>query len=480
MAQKRIAIVGGGIGGLSAAYYLHGKQSADGDTYSCEIFEKSGRIGGNGFSAYFEAAYEKPFADLGVNDFNLTAYTNMAALLDELASAGFPVPYARLTDTDCFFTFPGQPGPQVVFTSDDLADPTTPLAQDIVAGMELLAKLALKVMSDLKYLTMTVGTFLSSEGFPEDFGTYYFLPRINGMYFMGAKAPEDMPIRGVMNYYILQEGIGGAAPDRQYFESGCSDWFRQLQAALEARGVPFHLNSEVAVQASAGASPRVQVNGGTAEAWDAVVLAVPADQVAAVVQGLPQGMPALLGAFSYYDATAVAHGFAGVMPADPADWQTYNIRIFPPDSGPQPYTISYVETMHQGAPNADPPVWFVSENPPVPIPDDQVRQMLDLETGAFVPAVTSFRHNTVTFETIAAQALLPGLQGARGLWYTGGWTNGAGLHEQILVQSIDIASKILGHRSVEEPFQTYSDRHPAHVPEYLLRVLERGGARSGD
>ncbi len=53
-----MAIVGGGIGGLSAAYYLQGGQSPDGDTYTCEVFEKSGRIGGNGFSAYFQTAYE--------------------------------------------------------------------------------------------------------------------------------------------------------------------------------------------------------------------------------------------------------------------------------------------------------------------------------------------------------------------------------------------------------------------------------------
>lgn len=471
--QKKVAIIGGGIGGLAAAHYLHGSQSPGGDVFSCEVFESSGRIGGNGLSAYFEAAYEKPFADLGVNDFNLTAYKHMATLLQDMKQAGYEVPTGALTDTDCFFTFPGQPGPDVVFTSQDLDNPTTPLAKDIVAGMQKLEGLALKVMTDPVYLPMTVGEFLRAEEFPEDFGTYYFLPRINGMYFMGSVVPAEMPIRGVMNYYVLQEGIGSGTPDRRYFALGCSDWFRQLTAFLESRGVVIHLNSEAVVRAGAGL-PVVQVNGARAQEWDEVVVAVPADQVAAVVQdGLPPLMNKVLNEFRYYEATAVAHTYAGVMPSDPGTWRTYNIRIFPPDSSPQAYTISYVETMHQGAPNAHPPTWFVSENPPVPVPDAEVCRMVDMEHGGYVPARTSFRHNTVTFGTIAAQAALPGHQGGNSLWYTGGWTNGAGLHEQILAQASDVATKMLGHAPVDEPIHTYSDQHPEHVPQYLRSVLVR-------
>lgn len=468
--DKRVAIIGGGIGGLSAAHYLQGRQSKDGHRYTCEVFEKSGRIGGNGLSAYFQKPFQKPFADLGVNDFNLTAYVCMGEMLREMDAAGFPVPTAPLLDTDCFFTFPGQPGPEVVFTNQDLENPTKDYLKNIKAGIDKLNQLAPYIMSDSKYAWMTVDKFLSSEGFPDDFGTWYFRPRINGMYFMGAATPGEMPIRGVMNYYTLQEGIGiKEPPDRRYFVNGCSDWFRQVQAFLESRGAVIHLNSKAAVTAGASVLPRVSVNGGPEQTWDAVILSVPANQVAAVVRaGLPVAAAELVRAFAYYPATAFAHNFPGVMPASSADWRTYNIRIFP-DSKPQPYTISYVETMHQGTDAAKPP--FVSENPPVPIPDKEICQMVDLVTGKMVPATTSFNHNTVTFETIAAQASLPVLQGVHGLWYTSGWTNGAGLHEQILVQASEVAEKILGNRRVDEPYQTYSDRHPEHVPEYLRKLL---------
>lgn len=471
--KKRIAIIGGGISGLAAAHYLHGRQSPDGDVFSCEVFEKSGRIGGNGLSAYFIQRYEKPFADLGVNDFNLVTYKHMGDLLQDMENAGFGVSTGRLTDTACFFTARGQQ-PEVVFTSEDLDKARTPLEQDIATGIALLAKIGPTVMKDPKYRLMSVRTFLDSEGFPPDFGTYYFLPRINGMYFMGDVIPEQMPIHGVMNYYLLQEGIGSGPPDRRYFARGCSDWFRQLTSFLAWRGVGIHLNSEAVVHASAGRPPVVQVNGEPEQAWDAVVLAVPADQVGAVVRdGLPAPMAPLLEAFRYYDATAVAHTFAEVMPARRDDWRTYNIRIFPQGSGPRPYTISYVETMHQGARHAGPPTWFVSENPPVPIPEENVCRMLNPVGDDLVPAQTSFRHNTVTVGTITAQAALPALQGLNNLWYTGGWTHGAGLHEQILAQAFEVAEKMLGHAPVDEPIHTYSDTHPDYVPRYLRNVFDR-------
>ncbi len=478
--ERRVAIIGGGIGGLSAAYYLHGRTSPDGAyVYVCEVYEKSGRLGGNGLSAYFEQPYAKPFADLGVNDFNLNTYTRMKAVLEDLERSGFPVPSAPLTDTDCFFTLPGQFGPPLVFTSQDVEQGTTPLTRAIAADEKKFAVLAGQVMTDPKYATMSVGTFLDTEGFSREFCVYYILPRINGMYFMGPVMPEDMPIRGVMNYYLLQEGVGGT-PDRRYFERGCSDWFRQLGAALRARGVKVHLSAAATVTASPAGLPRVRLGSGEVQEFHAVVLAVPADQVEGVVrEGLPPEVPPLLCEFRYVAAEAVAHTYAGVMPADRKNWRTYNIRIFPPGSGPQPYTISYVETMHQGAPNADPPCWFVTETPPVPIPPENVLKMIDLETGGRTRAVASFRHNTVTVGTMYAQSELCALQGRNRLWYTGGWTNGAGLHEQILVNSSDVAEKITGLRPMDAPCPTHSARDPHHVPEYLRNVLEGMAAAQG-
>jgi predicted NAD/FAD-binding protein len=473
---RYVAIVGGGIGGLAAAYFLHGRRSADGrEVFQCEVFEKQARLGGNGLSAYLDRPFQKRFADLGVNDFNLTTYRIMGDVLRQMAADGYPVRHEALTDSACFYTIRGEAGTPLAFTTEELANPTTEITRRIAADQKKFAGLVNAVMKQPRYAAMSVGEFLSTEGFSPEFRDFYMLPRINGMYFMGETVPEAMPIRGVMSYYHFQEGVGAGAPNRRYFFDGCSAWIRQLQSLLEARGVRFHLSDSPVVVARGPGAVHVSSAGSARATWDAVISAVPADEVANVVAlGLPPLMPLLLAQFRYADGIAIAHVSDAAMPPDRSRWRTYNIRIFPPRTRLlRPYTIAYVETMHQGAKTPDdPPPYFVSENPPVPIPEEQILDMIDLATGERTKAVAYFRHNTVSVDSMGAQRMLSTMQGQNGVWYTGGWTNGAGLHEEIMAVSQEIALKLRGYIPLDRPLHTYSDRDPAFVPKYVRDSLQ--------
>jgi len=72
--NKRIAIIGGGMAGLTAAYLLHSR-------YDITLFEKSGRIGGN---AYTLTTPEGEDVDIAVAAFGQTSYRNFFKLLAKL------------------------------------------------------------------------------------------------------------------------------------------------------------------------------------------------------------------------------------------------------------------------------------------------------------------------------------------------------------------------------------------------------------
>lgn len=469
---KKVAIIGGGIAGLVSAYYLHGKKSKDGrHVYACGVFEKADRLGGNGMTAYFDQPYQKPFADLGVNDFNLSMYKHMAEILATLDRLGFPVPTARLNDSECFFTARDDHAqPPLAYTGDDLVPDGPEPARTIYHDLQKFTALAQEVIVNPKYARMSVGEFLESEGFTPAFRDYFILPRINAMYFMGETVPEDMPIRGVMSYYSFQEGIGSPLPpDRRYFERGSDQWFQQLAAALTSRGVAIHTGVEATVH-HAGDDLVLQVPGMGDRPIDHAILAVHADTVADVVlSGLPPEMPRLLSQFRYINSIAVAHTWPGVMPADRSLWRTYNIRILPRDARMlRPYNISYVESMHQGGftPTDD----FVTEDPHLPIPLQYIRAMVDPVTGKTRKATAYFRHNTITVESMQAQAQLSSyLQGVNNLWYAGGWAHGAGLHEEIMVLASEIAARITGTH--QGPLHTYSAADPDYVPLYVRHAF---------
>jgi predicted NAD/FAD-binding protein len=469
---RKVAIVGGGIAGLVSAYYLHGKTSKDGDSvYACAVFEKSDRVGGNGFTAYFDEPYQKPFADLGVNDFNLAMYVRMAEILETLEKMGFAVPSAKLNNSECFFTAREDTIERpVVYTDDDLLPDGPEPARTIYQDLRKFEALAPDVLQKKEYAHMTVDEFLASAGFSSAFRDYFILPRINAMYFMGETVPQDMPIRGVMSYYSFQEGLASPKPaDRRYFEQGCDQWFLQLSRALESRGVRIFTGTEVTVH-RAGDGLTLRAPGMGEVAIDHAILAVHADRVPDVVRsGLPESMPRLLAQFRYINSIAVAHTWPGVMPADRSMWRTYNIRILPQDGRMlRPYNISYVESMHQGG--TTPTDDFVTEDPHVPIPLRYIRAMVDPVTGQKRKATAYFRHNTITRESMQAQADLSSyMQGVNDLWYTGGWAHGAGLHEEIMVLAQEVAERIRG--TYVGPLHTWSAEDPDHVPQYIRQAF---------
>lgn len=72
--QNKIAIIGGGIAGLTAAYLLHRE-------HDVTLFEQSDRVGGN---AYMIDTPEGDRPDIAVAAFGRAGYPNFYALLDEL------------------------------------------------------------------------------------------------------------------------------------------------------------------------------------------------------------------------------------------------------------------------------------------------------------------------------------------------------------------------------------------------------------
>lgn len=71
---ERIAVVGGGIGGLTAAWFLSSK-------YEVVLFEKEHRLGGNAYTFHTKSGYS---LDIAVAVFGKAGYPEFFGLLDKL------------------------------------------------------------------------------------------------------------------------------------------------------------------------------------------------------------------------------------------------------------------------------------------------------------------------------------------------------------------------------------------------------------
>jgi predicted NAD/FAD-dependent oxidoreductase len=538
----RVAIIGGGISGLSSAYYLL-KHARPGDRpLQVDIYERKATLGGNADTVVVDLgnyvdgqglphAYLR-WADLGVNDVNLATYVMLKKVMQEI---GYLDKMKPLQDTTCYFNGDGS----LTLTDDELlrngvTNPRFSLASADDGKLAPLIKVvhqsALDMLGSINP-QYTVGHFFNAcvaqpvrmlgkaaahlqikidwddPKLPERLAQVrdeIYYPRIAAMYFTDERGPAYLPLQSPFEYYRLQEGAGSTVPDRRYFEHGAQKWLEALADYLQK-----HSNEHVTINVHTNADVRVHVQHDRVVVlgeshppshFDLCILATHADDTLKLlsyerdVANWGTLIAAILSRVSYTRSYAVCHTWGGKLPDNIDVWRTYNVLQREPTDASFPYRMTYVENLHQNDPvnpqysRAGLPLFLTSlvkslDEIPAESMLDRVRDTTRMDPGmlAALPRATQrqlqgeplrtgyranhdlphpkladkawtvFKHNVLNAECIAAQAeisnynqaiakeLGAGRRPACALMFGGGWTHGAGLQEQCLQQSDQIA-----------------------------------------
>lgn len=484
---KHIGIIGGGVSSLAAAYYL---KEVD-PSVEITIYEAKEQLGGNAESVEVKLGkwlehdgkdYIR-WSDLGVNDFNKTTYKKLVAAMDHI---GFH-DYSLLEDSIAYFTLDNS----IVMVDDtDLKhgisdsllqiDPKLKTAQNNFMKQAVGDVIKSKnPVSDKRWVYWaTVEEYFDryercqcppeDRKFMQQLRHHIIYPRISAMYFTDERKPQILPIRSVMEYYMLQEGYDESdnppKPQRMYFKGGSQKWINKLAKWLkEIKEVNFKRNFKAKLDVKDNGVDIYNIakysddDRDPPEHADAVIISTHADDaIRSFGENLDPRVASVLCKISYTNSIAVCHTYAGLLPQNRNAWRTYNVLIH---SGValSPYTMTYVCNRHQNDP-ANPkycgptlPQYFVTLNPIVSIPEEQVlevekhegriesgyQNLFDFESHR-EKAITYFKHNVLDFGCLEAQEFARklyddgGIQGGpkKNVYFVGGWTSGAGLHEQ--------------------------------------------------
>ena len=459
-----VVVVGGGVGGLAVAWNLSVQAKSKGlPPPSILLVEASGRWGGNADTVQFtfgtgpDGNPMNRWADLGVNDFNTVAYTEIVKVMNTI---GFVdgTDYKPLENSTSYYAADGSVG----FTDNGNSwwgtELNATLAQSASSFMTVAGNDAAK--NGAKFASYTIEQYINEQGplqnpaWDTDLGPKVIYPRINGMYFVSELGPRNMPFLAVMHYYAIQEGAGGEPAQRRYFVNGASAWIDGLVGYM-ARTMPnitMLTNYKAVIAKVATADPMYLVQDANQKQplfkATTVVLAAHADDcLQAFMTGLPDIAATVMASIQYNNGISVAHTDSRLLPVNSNTWCTYNILIHEPGAaGLKPYVINYVANRHQND-AANPaynkyglPQFFVSCNPQRPIPENMILKGTDGNL-----AVANLRHNNFDFATMQAQSRIDTYQGFGNIYYAGGWTHGSGLHEECWVQGEDVAALILAH-----------------------------------
>lgn len=418
-ARLKIAVIGTGISGLSAAWLLSQR-------HDVTVYEKSDRIGGHSNTVTASIYSERAPVDTGFIVFNRKTYPNLSALFAHLRVPTRPSEMSlsvSLDDGALEYSGTGILGL--------LAQPGNLLRPRFWSMMRDLMRFYDQATRDAAVLndeTISLGHYLARGGYSAAFRDDHLLPMASAIW----SAPPDeilsFPaaafIRFQHNHGLLQLAN---RPPWETVTGGSAVYVQRLVNASAAR---FRLDIGVADVRRADNGVTVTDIRGGAERFDHVVLATHANEALAVIDAPTPAERELLGAFRYSRNHAVLHSDRSFMPKRRAAWSSWNY-VGHRNRRDAEVGVTYWMNRLQGIPDRLP--LFVTLNPARP-PRAGLLHHSDI-----------YEHPIFDAAAIAAQRRLWSLQGHGNIWFCGAHF-GAGFHEDGLQSGLAVAEQLGGVR----------------------------------
>ncbi|MDJ1017393.1 MAG: FAD-dependent oxidoreductase [Paracoccaceae bacterium] len=412
-AAKRIAVIGGGISGMGAAYHLA-------EDHHVVLFESERRLGGHARTIVAGKRGDQP-VDTGFIVFNYANYPHLTALFDAL---NVPVAKSNMSfgvSIDGGAVEYGLASVDVIFAQrrNFLRPAFVRMIRDILSFNER-AEGAIRP-------GMTIGELGRALGLGQWFLDYYLKPLSGAIWSTPTARITDFPAEAMIRFF-RNHGLLGWLNQPQWYtvEGGSVEYVTRLGAAMERRGVDVRLGAETAGVRRTPFGVEVRTAGAEWEAFDEVVFATHADDSLKLIED-PTGLErTALSSVRYQPNKAVLHADPAVMPKRRKVWSSWSY-VETGRSPEAPIDLTYWMNSLQPIPEDDP--LFVTLNRDAPIREELIHDE------------TTFRHPVYDLSTLAAQDMVRAINGQNRTWFCGAWMRN-GFHEDGLASAIEVVEAL--------------------------------------
>ena len=406
---QRIAIVGGGISGLSAALALK-------DHARVTLYEAEGRLGGHARTVVAGRRGDQP-VDTGFIVFNHATYPHLGRLFRELE-----VP---LEQSDMSFGASIEGGRIEYALSSARAlfaqplNALSPVFLGMVRDIVRFNRRAEETVAE----GQTVADLVVALGLGDGFRRYYLQPFCGAIWSTPDAEVETFPATLIVRFF-RNHGLLGLTGQHQWWtvRGGSRTYVDRLARRLEAGGVVIRPGAPVRSVRRDGTGVEIAMDGPAPERFDQVVLACHSDQALRLLARPSEAERRLLGAIRYRVNRAVLHADPGQMPRRRACWASWVYRSGEGAGGD--IGVTYWMNRLQNLPDDDP--LFVTLNPTAPIPADRIYDE------------TEFQHPVFDLGALQAQEGIAAIQGENRTWYAGAWLRN-GFHEDGIASAMRVS-----------------------------------------
>jgi predicted NAD/FAD-binding protein len=419
--SPRVAVVGSGVAGLTAAYLLRTR-------YDVTLFEADGRLGGHAHTHRVPTPEGRVARiDSGFIVHNENTYPNLVRLFAELGvSTQDSEMSMSVRCQGCGLEYAGGRGAGGLFAAPgNLARPAFLQMLGEVPRFHRAARrlLAQPETDDATDGGPSLGAFLESGGYSRYFVDHFMMPLVSAVWSAGPQVSAQYPARYLFEF-LRNHGMLTVAgsPTWKTVVGGSHTYVQRVADQLATVRV------STPVRAVVRHSDQVEVrdHADRSHQMDAVVIATHADQALALLADATVEEKEVLGAFEYSRNTAWLHTDASILPRRSrarASWN-YLKRSCSHESGPP--LLSY--HMNRLMRLAEPTEYLVTLNGSAMIDETTVVEKMDYE------------HPIYTASSLAAQRRLPDLSTDR-IAFAGAY-HGWGFHEDGCLSGVRAAMRL--------------------------------------
>jgi predicted NAD/FAD-binding protein len=401
----KIAVIGSGISGLSAAYFLSKKHKVD-------LFEQNDHFGGHSYTYDIKEEEKIVPVDLGFIVFNELTYPNLINFFNELnvpfekSNMSFSV---SIKNTNIEY---GGNGFNAIFANklNILNFNFLKMIKEIISFYNYAPSLLNKNTKE-----ETLGNYLERSRLSKYFIEYHIIPMVAAIWSMPFSKAKEMPLKLFLNFFINHGLFRLKNRPQWYTVTNRSRAY--VNKVLEKISGEIFKNYKINSISRSDDNVRITIGNEYLD-YDQVVLACHADQSLNILEDSTIKEKEILNKFTYVSNIAFLHTDEKLMPLRKKAWSSWN-SITKDNKTCVTYWLNKLQNLKTDK------NYFLTLNPVEKITESKVIKQ------------EQFTHPYFNSENVSLQKDLHLLQGRNRTWFCGSYF-GYGFHEDGLKSSMEL------------------------------------------
>ena len=413
-ARKRIAVVGGGVAGVTAAYLLQ-------QAHDVTLYEKNAYVGGHTRTWVLQGGPDAGVpVDTGFIVFNNRTYPNFMRLLGRLGVAYQPSEMSFSCYNEATGLAYAGTGLSGLFARR--LNVFSPAYWRFISGLLRFSRRARELHHAGLLEGLSLGDFCERERIPKRVVEDYVLPMAAAIWSTPFAGIRDFPMASIARFYENHGLLSLTDRPVWYTVSGGSQTY--VKRFLDTFTGTVRTGCHVTRVARLDSGVRLDVESGDAQEFDEIVIAAHADEALALLADPSDDERTLLSAWGYSRNQVLLHTDERQMPPLRNAWASWNYLRLSQSSEASPACLTYYMNRLQSFQGHA--TYLVTLNPLRPVQKESlIAEFFDT-------------HPTFTAAAVGTQARLPELNGKRHTYFCGSYFN-HGFHEDAVTAAVDVA-----------------------------------------